>query len=42
MISLYSQVAHGFAVRGNPEVKYNQWAGDEVFGEAVRLSGVWL
>lgn len=41
-ISLYSQVAHGFAVRGDPEVKYNQWAGDEAFGQAVRFFGAWL
>ena len=41
-IALYSLVAHGFTVRGDPEVKYNQWAGDEAFGQAVRFFGAWL
>ncbi|KAK0729606.1 dienelactone hydrolase [Lasiosphaeris hirsuta] len=41
-ISLYSQVAHGFAVRGDPENKIDIWAGDEAFGQATRFFGAWL
>ena len=41
-ITLYSGVAHGFAVRGDPEGKEDKWAMDEAFGQAVRFFGSWL
>ncbi|KAK1749418.1 dienelactone hydrolase [Echria macrotheca] len=41
-IALYSGVAHGFAVRGNPEGKEDRWAMDEAFVQAVRFFGTWL
>jgi dienelactone hydrolase len=41
-IALYSGVAHGFAVRGDPESKEDRWAMDEAYLQAVRFFGAWL
>jgi dienelactone hydrolase len=41
-IALHGGVAHGFAVRGDPEEKVDRWAIDEAFGQAVRFFGSWL
>ncbi|KAK0721681.1 putative cytoplasm protein, partial [Lasiosphaeria miniovina] len=41
-IALYSQVAHGFAVRGDPESKTDRWAEHEAFGQATRFFEAWL
>jgi dienelactone hydrolase len=41
-ITLYSGVAHGFAVRGDPEGVEDRWAMDEAFKQAVRFFDSWL
>lgn len=41
-MAVYSGVAHGFAVRGNPEGKLDRWAEEEAFSQAVRFFATWL
>jgi dienelactone hydrolase len=41
-IGLHGGVAHGSAVKGDPEGRMNQWAADEAFKQAVRLFKSWL
>lgn len=41
-ITLYSGVAHGFAVRGDPEKKISRFAKEQAFVQAVTWFNEWL
>jgi dienelactone hydrolase len=41
-INLFSGVAHGFAVRGDPAKKIERWAKEQAFHQAVAWFDQWL